>query len=96
MSELTTAARPYAKAVFEIPIGSFFSIIAEEKFNYMVSKTSEFNEQLVWKNDFFLGVNILALSQFSFQIGYKDTRFSLGKSDIYGDVGGVAYLRFRY
>ena len=87
---------PSVKAVFEIPIGSFFSIIAEEKFNYMISKNKDFNEQLVWKNDFFLGVNVLALSQFSFQVGYKDTRFSLGKSDIYGDVGGIANIRFRY
>ncbi|RYX98766.1 S-layer homology domain-containing protein, partial [bacterium] len=87
---------PFAKAVFEVPIGQYFSIIAEEKFNYMISKTDNFNEQLVWKNDLFVGVNIMALSQFSFQIGYKDTRFSLGKPTIFGDIGGVANLRFRY
>ncbi len=87
---------PSVKAVFEMPIGSFFSIIAEEKFNYLISKNVDFNEQLVWKNDFFLGVNLFALSQVSVQIGYKDTRFSLGKADIYGDIGGIANVRFRY
>lgn len=87
---------PTARAVFEMPIGSYFSIIAENKFHYMIGKKENFNEQLQWKNDLFLGVNVLALSQFSFQIGYKDTRFSLGKSDIFGDIGGIASLRFRY
>lgn len=87
---------PSGKAVFEMPIGTLFSVIAEEKFSYMIGKKDNFNEQLQWKNDFFLGVNVLALSQFSFQIGYKDTRFSLGKSDIYGDIGGLANVRFRF
>lgn len=87
---------PSARVIFELPIGSLFSVVAEEKFHYMIGKKENFNEQLLWKNDLFLGVNVLALSQFSVQIGYVDTRFSLGKTEVYGDIGGIANLRFRY
>lgn len=88
---------PSGRLVFEMPIGTYFSVVAEDKFHYMLSKKENFNEQLQWKNDLFVGVNVLALSQFSVQIGYKDTRFSLSNSsEIFGDIGGVAYARFRY
>ena len=49
------------------------------------------------KNDAFVGINIPAYTSFSVQLGYKDTRYSLVKNaTIFGDIGGLANLRFRF
>ena len=49
------------------------------------------------KNEGFAGVTIPAYTAFSVQLGYRDTRYMLtGKPTIYGDIGGLANLRFRF
>ena len=87
---------PKTRILFEYPIIPYLSLIGDEQFQFMISKDNRFAEQLAWTNELFLGVNVMALSQFSVQIGYMDTRFSLGKADIYGDVGLIVLGRFRY
>lgn len=87
---------PRASVSIEYPILPYVSIIADEQFNFMVTQDSRFAEQLLWTNDLFIGVNVMALSQFSVMAGYKDTRFSLGKPEIYGDVGAIINARYRY
>jgi hypothetical protein len=87
---------PRASFSVEYPILPYVSLLADEQFNFMVTQDSRFSEQLQWTNDLFLGVNVMALSQFSVMAGYKDTRFSLGKSEIFGDIGAIINARYRY
>lgn len=88
---------PKARAVLEVPVINWLSILADEQFHYAAFQASGFTNDLVWRNELFLGVVIPAYSGFSVQVGYKDSRHSLsGKSEIYGDVGGTALLRFRF
>jgi hypothetical protein len=88
---------PKGRAYLEIPIGGALSIIGEDQFQYFPWESKLFSNNILWKNDGFVGINIPAYTPFSFQIGYKDTRYSLvGKTTIYGDIGGLANLRFRF
>lgn len=92
---------PKIKAVLEVPFQVPFinslSVFFEEQFIYFPFSNTAFNYDLMWKNDIIIGLNFPALSTFSFQIGYTDTRYSLfGKGDINGDLGGIANLRARF
>ncbi len=87
---------PKARISYEYPIIPFLSIFADEQFHFMLGENSQFTDQLLWINDFVIGINIMAINQISLQIGYKDSRFSLGKSEVFGDIGGIANIRFRY
>lgn len=88
---------PRGRVALEIPIGGAFSIFGEDTFSYYPFANKNFTENLLWKNEGFAGVTIPAYTLFSVQLGYRDTRYTLmGKPTIYGDIGGLANLRFRF
>lgn len=88
---------PRGRVALEIPIGGAFSIFGEDIFSYYPFPNAAFANNLQWKNEGFAGVTIPAYTGFSVQLGYRDTRYALtGKPSIYGDIGGLANLRFRF
>jgi hypothetical protein len=88
---------PKGRAYLEIPIGSGISLIGEDSFIYYPWANALFSNNISWRNEGFVGINIPAYTDFSVQVGYKDTRYSLaGKTPIYGDIGGLLNLRFRF
>lgn len=88
---------PRGRVALEIPIGSAFSIFGEDTFTYFIAPNANFSNNIQWKNEGFAGVTIPAYTLFSVQLGYRDTRYMLtGKTAIYGDIGGLANLRFRF
>jgi len=91
-----TGHGPKIKAYLEIPIIPYISILVENSFLISVAQNNAFLEQLKWSNEATIGLNFPATTQFSGIIAYKDTRFSLGKPEIYGDIGGIALLRYRF
>jgi hypothetical protein len=91
-----TGYGPKLKVYLETPIIPYLSILLENSFLISLSENSAFIEQLKWSNELTLGVNFPATTELSGIIAYKDTRFSLGKPEIYGDIGGVALLRYRF
>lgn len=91
-----TGHGPKIKLYLEVPVIPYISILLENSFLISVSQNNAFVEQLKWSNELTLGLNIPATTEFSGIIAYRDTRFSLGKPEIYGDIGGVALLRYRF
>jgi hypothetical protein len=88
---------PRGRIDLEIPIGSWFSIVARDAFTYFIGQTANINDNIQWKNDAFLGITIPAYSTFSVELGYKDTRYmNAGSNTIFGDIGGELNLRFRF
>ncbi len=88
---------PRGRVALEIPIGGAFSIFGEDTFTYFIAPNANFSNNIQWKNEGFAGVTIPAYTAFSVQLGYRDTRYMLtGKPTIYGDIGGLANLRFRF
>ncbi|RZL06840.1 MAG: hypothetical protein EOO89_23905 [Pedobacter sp.] len=88
---------PRARVALEIPIGGAFSIFGEDTFTYFIAPNTSFANNIQWKNEGFAGVTIPAYTLFSVQLGYRDTRYVLtGKPTVYGDIGGLANLRFRF
>lgn len=88
---------PKGRVYLEIPLGGALSIFGEDNFSYYAFPNRFFTNNVQWKNEGYAGITIPAYTGFSFQIGYKDTRYSLvGKPTIYGDIGGLANLRFRF
>lgn len=88
---------PRGRVALEIPVGGIFSIFGEDTFSYYPFPNARFTDNLQWKNEGFAGVTIPAYTLFSVQLGYRDTRYTLiGKPTMYGDIGGLANLRFRF
>lgn len=89
---------PRGRVALEIPLGSWFSIFAEDTYTYYPISNTSFINNPTWKNDLFAGITIPAYTGFSIQLGYKDTRYELKDSPnkVFGDVGGLANLRFRF
>ncbi|PKL76170.1 MAG: hypothetical protein CVV27_11670, partial [Candidatus Melainabacteria bacterium HGW-Melainabacteria-1] len=88
---------PRGRLDIEIPIGSAFSIVGRTAFTYFVAPMAGVTDNMMWKNDAFLGVTIPAYTNFAVELGYKDTRYMLtSDSNLYGDVGGELNLRFRF
>lgn len=88
---------PRGRFDLEIPVGPYFSIIGREAFTYFIAPTAGVTDNMQWKNDAFVGINIPAYSTFAVELGYKDTRYMLaGNQGIFGDVGGQLNLRFRF
>ncbi len=88
---------PRARAALEIPLGSFLSIFGEDTFVYYPFVQTGFTNNVQWRNEGFAGITIPAYTLFSVQLGYKDTRYVLtGNPQVYGDIGGIANLRFRF
>ncbi len=88
---------PRGRVDLEIPIGPYFSLVGRNAFTYFIAPTAGVADNIQWKNDAFLGVNIPAFSLFSVELGYKDTRYMLAQdSMIFGDVGGQLNLRFQF
>jgi len=88
---------PRARAALEIPLGSFISIFGEDTFVYYPFQAAGFANNVQWRNEGFAGITIPAYTLFSVQLGYKDTRYVLtGNPQVYGDIGGIANLRFRF
>lgn len=88
---------PKGRVYLEIPLGSGISIFGEDQFQYFPWGNPLFANNIQWKNDGFAGINIPAYTAFSVQLGYKDTRYALaGKAPIFGDIGGLLNLRFRF
>lgn len=88
---------PKGKASLEIPLGGFLSLFAENQIHYFPMVNPAFINNIAWKNDAFVGINIPAYTAFSIQLGYKDTRYALsGVNRVFGDVGGLANLRLRF
>lgn len=88
---------PRGRVALEIPIGGAFSIFGEDTFSYYPFPNAAFSQNMTWKNEGFAGVTIPAYTMFSVQLGYRDTRYSLtGNPAIFGDIGGLANLRFRF
>lgn len=88
---------PRGRMDLEIPIGPYFSLIGREAFTYFISPTAGVGDNMQWKNDAFVGINIPAYSTFAVELGYKDTRYMLaGNQGLFGDVGGQLNLRFRF
>ncbi len=88
---------PRGRLDLEIPIGPYFSLIGREAFTYFIAPTAGVTDNMQWKNDAFVGINIPAYSTFSVELGYRDTRYMLaGNQGLFGDVGGELNLRFRF
>ena len=88
---------PRGRVDLEIPIGPYFSLIGREAFTYFIAPTAGVTDNMQWKNDAFVGINIPAYSTFSVELGYKDTRYMMaGNQGLFGDVGGELNLRFRF
>lgn len=83
----------------EIPINAYLSLVARNAYTHFLGQqiagVSNANQQLEWKNDAFIGVNIPAYGVFSFELGYKDTRYML-QGALAGDIGAEANLRLRF
>ncbi len=88
---------PRGRVDLEIPVGPYFSIIGREAFTYFIAPTAGVTDNIQWKNDAFVGINIPAYSTFSVELGYRDTRYMLaGDQGLFGDIGGEMNLRFRF
>jgi len=88
---------PRGRASIEIPVGSWFSIFAEDRFLYPLSENKAFVRNYTWMNDAYAGITIPASTGFAVQLGYTDTRYQIkGENPMYGDIGGLLNLRFRF
>jgi len=88
---------PRGRASIEIPLGDWFGIFAEDRFLYPLSERNDFVRNYTWLNDLYAGIEIPSTSGFAIQLGYTDTRYTIkGDKPIYGDIGGLLNLRFRF
>jgi len=88
---------PRGRLDIEIPVGGAFSIVARDGFTYFISPTAGVPDNMMWKNDAFLGITIPAYTNFAIELGYKDTRYMMTADPmLYGDIGGELNLRFRF
>lgn len=89
---------PRGRASLEIPVGGIFSIFAEDRFLYAPWENKAFIRNVGWVNDATVGLTIPASTAFSVQLAYVDTRYLVKdtKTNVYGDIGGLINLRFRF
>ena len=88
---------PRGRASIEIPVGSWFSIFAEDRFLYPLTENKSFERNFTWFNDAYAGITIPASTGFAVQLGYTDTRYQIkNEKQMYGDIGGLLNLRFRF
>lgn len=78
----------------EIPIVSWLGLFAEDRFTYMLSPDLGYTKNMIWRNDFLLGVHVPVYTWLAVQLGYRDMRYSIQDTGVInGSMGGFANLR---